>query len=673
MKCFYIIVYILFFLSFQYTSAQTDTVQTHQFTREDILNMSKEELMNLPFEQLVNIAKKLGLSMDELLNMKTTVASQIALTPRETPGIISVITNQEIKASGARDLIDVLRMVPGLNFGYDDQGVVGLQMRGNWAHEGKILLIMDGIEFNELNFYNLEFGRHFDVNQIKSIEIIRGPGSSIYGGNAELGVIKITTKQSSDINGINIYSSAGVMENAFGHWDGGVNFGKTIKDWGISAKGFMSSGNRTDQPYPYSNTSFDLSKKGAETHDVNLNLNVQHKNLTAQFIYDNYLTGYIEDTAGLSKQNFKTLAGEVKYDIKPNRKLVITPKFSVRSSTPYYTEGFYQNNVVTRYTGNVTLNYDMSKYVNMVGGTEFCYDNGKMLANTDSSYFDNGKRSVSYNTYSVFFQSIIKTSFLNFIVGGRFDLQNKFGSAFAPRVGITKLLGNFHFKALYSGAFRSPAIGNLMFDPNIKPEHTNVAEVEFGYELNSNMFLTANVFDIVIHDPIIYYNDTAIGYKSYDITGSRGLELEYRMKYTWGYATLNYSFYKVNASHATEYSPFGNSGYLVGSPSNKITLQGSLNLNNNLYVSPSFVYLGERYAAYENANTTIKPELVINLFVNYRNFLVKKMELGAGVFDLLSTKSPFIQSYRGLQHPYPGPSREFVLRLCYNFSFKDLH
>jgi len=607
------------------------------------------------------------------LNIKTTVASQTALTPRETPGIISVITDEEIKASGARDMIDVLRMVPGINFGYDDQGVVGLQMRGNWAHEGKILLLIDGIEFDELNFYNLEFGRHFDVNQIRSIEIIRGPGSSIYGGNAELGVIKITTKQGKDINGVNTYMSAGLMERAFGHLDGGVNFGKKFQDWEVAAKGFISSGIRTDQQYPFMNTSFDLSKKGAETKDVNLNLCVRNKNLTTQLIYDNYFTGFIEDTSFISKQNFKTIAGEIKYDIKPNNKLVITPKFNIRSSTPYYEEGFYQNNVINRYTGNITVSYDMNKHVNIVGGAEFYYDYGKMLANTDSSYFGNGKQTVSYNTFSVFLQSIIKTGILNFIIGGRFDRQDEFGSAFAPRVGVTKTFNKFHFKALYSGAFRSPSIGNLMYDPSIKPERTNVAEVELGYKLNGNIFVTANMFDIVIHNPIVYYNDTTDGYKSYDITGSRGFELEYKMKYTLGYVTLNYSFYKVNSNHALEYMPYGTSNYLVGSPAHKITLQSSFNLTENLCVSPSLIYLGKRYAAYNYENHVVNPDLIVNLFISFRHILNKKMEIGLGVFDLLNTRSPFIQSYRGLQYPYPGPSREFVLRLSYNFSFKNTH
>lgn len=105
-----------------------------------------------------------------------------------------MITAEEIKNLRSRDLIDVLNLVPGMNFGVDVQGVVGISSRGNWAHEGKILVLLDGQEMNEILFSSTQFGQRYDISQIEKIEIIRGPGSSIYGGYAELGVINIITK-----------------------------------------------------------------------------------------------------------------------------------------------------------------------------------------------------------------------------------------------------------------------------------------------------------------------------------------------------------------------------------------------------------------------------------------------------------------------------------------------
>src|SRR5688500_12320505 len=83
-----------------------------------------------------------ALSLEELMSIPVSVASKSELTVRESPGIISVITEQEIKNSGARDLIDVLSLIPGVQFGGDVQGVAGMGIRGNWAYEGKVLVLL---------------------------------------------------------------------------------------------------------------------------------------------------------------------------------------------------------------------------------------------------------------------------------------------------------------------------------------------------------------------------------------------------------------------------------------------------------------------------------------------------------------------------------------------------
>src|SRR4051812_788420 len=72
-----------------------------------------------------------NLSIEELLNVEISVASKKALTLRESPGIVTLITQDEIRNSGAHDLMEVLSMVPGLYFGVDVEGVVGIGVRGN--------------------------------------------------------------------------------------------------------------------------------------------------------------------------------------------------------------------------------------------------------------------------------------------------------------------------------------------------------------------------------------------------------------------------------------------------------------------------------------------------------------------------------------------------------------
>src|SRR5882672_6289793 len=133
------------------------------------------------------------MSLEQLMNIKVS-ASKTNLSSRETPSIVSVITREDIRNMGARDLMDVLNQVPGMSFGADVQNTVGIGTRGNWGHEGKVLLLIDGNEMNEILYATTQFGQHYNISNIDRIEIIRGPGSSIYGGYAELGVINIITR-----------------------------------------------------------------------------------------------------------------------------------------------------------------------------------------------------------------------------------------------------------------------------------------------------------------------------------------------------------------------------------------------------------------------------------------------------------------------------------------------
>jgi outer membrane receptor for ferrienterochelin and colicin len=223
-------VFILFFTSIFGLYGQ-DTIPSKLDTL-DYYEMSLEDLLKLK-------AHGVPSELEELINSLISVSSKKAMNTRETPGIISLITEEEIKNSGARDLIDVLRLIPGIDFGVDVEGVVGLGMRGNWANEGKILILLDGQETNEIMFASSQLGNRFPIDLIKRIEIIRGPGSAIYGGYAEYGVVNIITKQAEDINGIFASATYGQMQKDYGRKNISLALGKKINDFSFNLSGFI--------------------------------------------------------------------------------------------------------------------------------------------------------------------------------------------------------------------------------------------------------------------------------------------------------------------------------------------------------------------------------------------------------------------------------------------------
>ena len=81
MKKFTLFAFALFFYSLA-AFAQVDSLNIHNLTRDQIIHLTKDQLISLPIEDLVYLSNKLGVSMDELLNMQLTVSSKKQLTPR---------------------------------------------------------------------------------------------------------------------------------------------------------------------------------------------------------------------------------------------------------------------------------------------------------------------------------------------------------------------------------------------------------------------------------------------------------------------------------------------------------------------------------------------------------------------------------------------------------------
>src|SRR6185436_2585095 len=130
----------------------------------DISMLSLEELMRSKSQGIPS-------EMEAKINSSIEVASITPLVVRKSPSIVSVITEDEIRKSGARDLIDILRMVPGIDFGVDVEGIIGIAIRGNWAHEAKVLMQINGMNLNESVYGTLQFANRYPIDQIKKIEI----------------------------------------------------------------------------------------------------------------------------------------------------------------------------------------------------------------------------------------------------------------------------------------------------------------------------------------------------------------------------------------------------------------------------------------------------------------------------------------------------------------------
>ncbi|MGQ0645095.1 MAG: TonB-dependent receptor plug domain-containing protein [Elusimicrobiota bacterium] len=628
-------------------------------------------------------------TMEDFLNLMTAAPAKKSLTTREAPGVVTIITEEEIAASGARDIMDVLRFVPGFAFGLDNYSNKGPGFRGIWGMEGKILLLVDGQPYNELLYSTLPLGNHnLPMDQIKQIEVIRGPGSAIYGGLAELAVINITTKGAEDINGAEISLVNGQMNRTFSRREGSLSFGKKAGDTSVSAGVLLGEGNGSDRIYTdIHGSQYDMAEY-SELRPAHINLGVAHGNLKTRAIMDRQeiaqrdaFTDVVADTI---RYSFTTYHFNAKYDHRVGDALTITPDVTYMQQRPWLERSPFLtlDKRVERYTGNLSLSYDATESLNVLAGAEIYQDRARATEDTDPRYlFQFGRRMVRYTNRAFFSQGLLNLPIANLMVGARWDDHSEVGSSFVPRAALTKVMNPFHFKLLYSEAFRAPGIENIHYNTDIEPERTTVYEFEAGCQLNRTMFLSANVFDVKLEKPIIFFYDEPTdteGYLNYDRTGSRGVEAVYSIKDRWGQTGLTYSFYEPHKNTVDAYRAGGKEHVYLAFPAHKATLSAGVKVGGKTTVSPSAAYLSPRYgyASVDSAGEPVlkkfDPSLLANLFVNFRNVFADGLTIGLGVFDILGENHEFIQPYNSLHAPLPGPSREYVLKVSYRFlDFND--
>jgi outer membrane cobalamin receptor len=621
--------------------------------------------------------------LQKQLNQTAGVGAGKALTTRETPGILSIISADDIRKMGVRDIMDILRTVPGFDIAQDLQFVTGISFRGNWANEGKVLFLLDGQQINELLYQTVPLLNNLPIDAIEKIEIIRGPGSAIYGGSAEYSVINIITKQASSANGIAAYGTAGLHANAIGRTNGGVFIAQHGNEsaWDLGffqGKGIVSDQRNYIDPIQNSDSvAYPVSNLGDVTsaNPVNVNGGFRWKGLQARAMYNGYKTN---DPVFFSK--YDNYSADVRYTVKISEKLSLTPQYTYMNQVPWaygnIGDGSYiLRSRATRNLFNLTGNYNLTRKINIVAGALYFADKANDLLPANL-YF--GGQDFNLYNYAAFAQGLFKHRVANLTVGARYEKNNRAGDAFVPRLALTKKIENFHFKVLYSQAFRSPALENLhlSFGGNMVPEKSSITEVELGYQFTPEMLFSVNAFVINTNNVIIFEfvtNDQQ-GYRNFSKSGSSGIEAVYSIRKKKWNAQVNYSYAKANSSSTVaNYKVPQTSAQFAGMPSHKVVGSLTYLLISRLSLNTTWIYSSRRFA-YTAKDTNdnpiasqLDPYLLMNCFFNYD---AGRFTLGAGAYDLLNQKPAIPQAYNGNYAPVPGRSREWVLKISYQLNFK---
>lgn len=167
-------------------------------------------------------------SIEDLMNMEVTSASKKEQKLSQVAAAVYVITQEDIGRSGAITIPDLLRMVPGLDVAQINSNTWAISARGfNLQFANKLLVLVDGRAvytplFGGTNWDTLDV----PLEDIERIEVICGPGGTVWGANAVNGVISIITKKARDTQGGLVTVGGGTQAQEFGT----LQYGGKVKD-----------------------------------------------------------------------------------------------------------------------------------------------------------------------------------------------------------------------------------------------------------------------------------------------------------------------------------------------------------------------------------------------------------------------------------------------------------
>lgn len=170
------------------------------------------------------------LKIEDLMKVEVTSVSKHEQSLSETAAAVFVISSEDIRRSGATDIPDVLRMVPGVYVAQINASTWAICIRGlNGRFSNELLVLVDGRTVYTRTFGGVIWNTlDFPIEDIDRIEVIRGPGGSVWGENAVNGVINITTRKAADMQGVRLDVLGGNLSQGLGSASYGGKIGGAV-------------------------------------------------------------------------------------------------------------------------------------------------------------------------------------------------------------------------------------------------------------------------------------------------------------------------------------------------------------------------------------------------------------------------------------------------------------
>jgi len=602
-------------------------------------------------------------SLDQLLNTEVTTvtsASKYQQDISDAPASVTIITSDDILKAGYRNLAEVLNSVRGFytlyNRNYHFVGMRGFSPLGDY--NTRMLLLVDGYRLNDAVYEQASLGTDFpvDLDLIDRIEIIRGPGSSLYGTNAFMVVINVITKEGKQLHGGELATSGG----SYNAWTGRVTGGgKTANgiDLLVSSSYRDSVGKQRLRFPEYAATNGGIAQglDGENSGDLlakaswkDISFIVLHQTRDKTVPTAPYEAIFNDPASKTSDRH--TLAG-----ILYNRH----GGFADLNLRLSYNRYEYDGDYPLDYSGVRILNRDTvvgewvasdlfaSKNIGnhlLTAGMEHRWQFNRQQRNFDVVpapyvYLDDNHRSLVQGYYLQDEYHILPRLILN--AGVRVDSYDSFGTTANPRAAlIWKPYDNTVLRLGYGEAFRAPNAYELYYadgstakaNPGLKPEKLRSFEVRWDQFIGNNIQTTVTGFYTRISDLLVQTTDSSDGmmvFSNKSNIESKGVELQLEGKWENGVSgRLSYSY--QDARNIDTNQTLENAPRTVAKAALTVPL---------LFLKQHFATIEGCYGSsrLNAAGESIAGAAIVNLTLLSRE-LLKGLDLSASLYNLFDTR-----------------------------------
>ena len=612
------------------------------------------------------------------------------------PSSVSIITSTDIKKYGYRTLADVLRSVRSFYITYDRNysyvGVRGFGRPGDY--NSRILLLIDGHRTND-NLYDQAFvgtEEILDVDLIDRVEVIRGPGSSLYGSNAFFAVINVITRSGKDLKGIEAsgaVSSYTTDQERLSYGDKYANGLEAI----ISGTGFKSNGqqlhfNEFDPANPNADPRAANGGNAAHTdydRSKSFFTKVSYQDFTVEGAYVERVKGIPTGAFGTDFNNpgNKTTDGHSYLDVKYEHSLGTQTDIEVRAFSDYYWYSGDYNFYTTGGTlnkdygygywagGEVKLSTRLFDVHRIIVGAEYTGNIRQDQRNYDvipyTLFLEDQRRSRDWASYLQDEITLSKKMVLN--AGVRYDHYSEFGGTANPRLAfIYSPTDKSAIKLLYGSAFRIPNVFELYYaspglnvpNPELKPEKIKTYEAVYEHYFGEGFHASVAGYYYRIKN-LIDQTDTGAGsmFENAGEIRAKGVELELDNK--WSNGSEGRASYTIQRAESN----------LTGEPlSNSPAQLAKLNFSVPIMREKVFAGFEEQYMSKKRTEAgNYTPGFYLSNFTLFTRNLLNRLEVSASVYNLMNKKYSDPVSFADLAplDTVQQDGRTYRLKLTYAF------